>query len=99
MLNYLDDLKSVYGDQIGDIGQVFQGSEADLRRKVQEWTQSQGIDLDAELASGRIDMQEYLDSINNIGQLFQSGGQLVGSLYNPRPRDPWYEAGQYWEQY
>lgn len=80
--NYLDSLSGVYGDQIGDINRVFQGSESDINRQVQEWAQGEGINLEDELTNLGAGTEDYINSLNDIGNLLETGGYLGTRLFD-----------------
>lgn len=79
--DYLDSLGDIYGEQIGDINRVFQGSEADINRTVQEWAQGEGIDLENELTNLGVGTEDYINTLNDIGNLLETGGYLGTSLF------------------
>jgi hypothetical protein len=85
--NYLDSLENVYGDQIGDINRVFQGSEADINRQIQEWAQGEGMNLEDELNNLGIGTEDYINALNDIGKLLETGGYLGTSLLNDKNPD------------
>lgn len=81
MSEYLDSLKTTYGNEIGDLNKVFQGSEEEINNQIKEWAQDFGIEADAEITDLGINTQDYLNTVNNIGSLLESGAYLGAQFF------------------